>query len=99
MFIPVGRPDAIAVISGDQMSSIYGSVKFYRMGKGTLVVADIGGLPETKSGFFGFHIHKGGNCAGVIFLIQGATITLIQNLILLIRAIFRLYCMLMAALF
>lgn len=35
--------------------------------EGVLVVAQIRGLPETKTGFFGFHIHEGKDCGGEAF--------------------------------
>lgn len=37
-----------------------------------LVVAQISGLPETKTGFFGFHIHGGKSCGGTEFAQTGA---------------------------
>lgn len=63
MLNAMGRPGAVACISGDGGESrIFGSVKFYQKRCGVLVVADISGLPE--DGFFAFHIHEGGNCCG-----------------------------------
>ncbi len=59
-------PDAQAEINGsEKYCSIRGKVKFYCTNYGTLVAAEITGLPhcacKCQSSFFGFHIH-GGNC-------------------------------------
>lgn len=62
-----GIPDAYAKIIGDaEHSEIQGNVYFYGMYKGTLVVAEIYGLPNTEENgnFYGFHIHEGKNCTG-----------------------------------
>lgn len=62
-------PDAYASIKGSpQFSGINGMVRFYPLWKGSLVVADIGGLPY-KDGvcdgrIFGFHVHEGEHCTG-----------------------------------
>lgn len=72
MWIPLGRPEAIARISGNELApELIGSVKLYSVGKGSLVVADIGGLPESETGIFGFHIHQGNRCTGVLFADTG----------------------------
>jgi Cu-Zn family superoxide dismutase len=48
--------------------SLNGVVKFYPTPYGTLVVAEILGLPRLedpcKKPIFGFHIHNGGSCTG-----------------------------------
>lgn len=68
MLIPFRRPDAVASISGGQSApGLYGSVKFYTVGQGSLVVAEIYGLPKSEAGFFGFHIHEGTGCGGPDF--------------------------------
>ncbi len=73
MYIPLGRPEAIASISGGELApELTGSVKFYRMGRGCLVVADLSGLPQSQTGFFGFHIHQGSSCSGVEFADTGS---------------------------
>lgn len=61
-----GIPDACAQIKGDEKhSTIYGNVCFYGMYKGTLVVTEVYGLPNTENGnFYGFHIHEGEKCSG-----------------------------------
>lgn len=72
MRIPVGRPDAVAQVQGEDVTSgLSGTVKFYQMGDGTLVVADVSGLPDTETNFFAFHIHEGGDCGGEAFADTG----------------------------
>lgn len=66
------RPAAIARIQGDAAHpALQGTVRFYPRSRGTLVVADILGLPDTESGFFGFHIHEGSDCTGTGFAATG----------------------------
>lgn len=56
---------AIALVhGGPQAPSVFGKVKFFQKGSCVLVVADIDSLPETDTGFFGFHIHEGTACTG-----------------------------------
>lgn len=63
MWIPLGRPGAIARVAGGRDAPcLFGTVKFYPMGKNTLVVADVCGLPESETGIFALHIHEGRNC-------------------------------------
>lgn len=63
----VNQPQAFAEIKGsDAFPDIHGMVSFYGFEKGTIVLADISGLP-TDDGpcggrFFGFHIHEGNAC-------------------------------------
>ncbi len=61
-------PDAVAIIGGaEEYPEIGGSVKFYRVGRGTVVVAELAGLPnsgEGGRGILGFHIHSGSSCRG-----------------------------------
>lgn len=64
-----GRPAAVARMSGiGEGRNISGTVSFYCRRGGTLVVADICGLPTSsepcKQRVFGFHIHEGADCAG-----------------------------------
>lgn len=64
-----GTADAYAQIRGDAgHSSIKGNIYFFDMYGGTLVVAEVKGLPNTKNAananFYGFHIHEGAICAG-----------------------------------
>ena len=68
MCIPMGKPDAIARLAGNEKAPcLYGRVKFYQMGNAVLVVADLCGLPASDTGFFGFHIHEGADCNGPQF--------------------------------
>lgn len=68
MWIPFGRPEAIARIAGSEAAPcLYGTVKLYQMGKNILVVADVGGLPCSETGIFAMHIHLGNNCGGEAF--------------------------------
>ena len=56
---------AIAHISGgEDYPGLRGTVRFIPRCGGTLVVADICGLPDSETGFFAFHIHEGGDCCG-----------------------------------
>ena len=58
-----GQPlSAIAVVAGSPAyPGIRGTVRFDQTRGGVVVKADVGGLPQTPSGFFAFHLH-GGNC-------------------------------------
>lgn len=56
-------PEAVACVSGGaRFPSLRGTVKFFTQRDGVLVVAEICGLPDTKTGFYGFHIHEGTDC-------------------------------------
>ena len=64
-----GMPEAYAKVRGSvENSGIHGEVYFYGVHNGTLIVAEIYGLPNTmekESGnFYGFHIHEGESCTG-----------------------------------
>lgn len=62
-----GRLQAFACIAGgEENPDISGVVKFYASKWGTLVSADIFGLPD-GNGIHGFHIHEGDACAGEDF--------------------------------
>lgn len=59
----------MAQVQGDRNHPrLRGTVHFFPCGGGTLVVADIRGLPDSEMGFFGFHIHEGSDCGGEGFL-------------------------------
>lgn len=63
------QPDAYAVIKGDEKHpELYGEIYFYGVYKGTLIMAEVKGLPVSEAGenggFYGFHIHEGGSCTG-----------------------------------
>ena len=62
-------PDAVARITGGaEAPQLSGRVEFYQENGCVLVAARISGLPrESETGFFGFHIHQGGDCSGVGF--------------------------------
>ena len=62
-------PDAVAQIEGGMVTpGLSGFVQFYHENGCVLIVAKISGLPaESETGFFGFHIHQGGDCTGVDF--------------------------------
>lgn len=66
MISGTGRPAAIARVRGDKENELLrGTVKFYQLRGGVLVVAEITGLP--RNGFFAFHIHEGASCTGAGF--------------------------------
>lgn len=59
---------AIAVIHGGHRApNLRGQVKFFQKKDCVLVSAQIKGLPDSDSGFFGFHIHEGSCCTGPDF--------------------------------
>lgn len=49
---------------GKEYPTLSGEVLFYRLQNCVLVVASIENLPQTKSGFFAFHLHEGKSCSG-----------------------------------
>ena len=60
-----GAPGAVACVQGGaENPGLHGKVKFIPHRDGTVVVAEISGLPESEAGFFAFHIHEGGDCRG-----------------------------------
>lgn len=64
---------AVAHIRGDSVNPLLrGSVRFLPHRDGVLVVAQISGLPKTRTGFFGFHIHEGKDCGGSGFSETGS---------------------------
>lgn len=69
MVISNGKPEAMACVAGE--GGLQGIVKFYRIPCGTLVVAEIGGLPVNDTGFFALHIHEGSSCGGENFADTG----------------------------
>lgn len=63
------KPTATAKLrGGKEYESINGKADFYETYGGTVVVAEVTGIPagmETDGkGFFGFHIHEGKRCTG-----------------------------------
>ena len=68
----LGRPRAMACLQGSgEGARVDGTVKLFCHGRGTLVVAEVRGLPETETNFFGFHIHEGPDCGGADFADTG----------------------------
>lgn len=64
MYIPYGGPAAWAAVRGGEgHPRLGGMVHFYPAEGGTIVTAEIYGLPERRTGFFAFHIHAGGSCS------------------------------------
>ena len=66
----VGNEHAAAIAcmrGGDAYPNLRGTVRFIPRKNGTLVVAEIRGLPSTDTGFFAFHIHEDGDCSGIGF--------------------------------
>lgn len=67
------RPKAVAKIQGaGAYPQLCGEVRFFQHCDGTVVEAEIKGLPRTDSGFFAFHIHEGGRCTGEAFSDAGS---------------------------
>jgi Cu-Zn family superoxide dismutase len=63
------EPQALARVSGSaQYPAARGKVHFYTTALGTLVSAEIAGLPQAEDAcskpFFAFHIHSGSTCTG-----------------------------------
>ncbi len=62
-------PVAVAFVRGDaEHRSIKGTVKFFPTSKGTVVLAEVSGLPvsneKCSKDIFAFHVHSGGSCTG-----------------------------------
>ena len=63
------QPQTVAIVTGSEAyPALYGVSRFYPMQNGTLVYADVDGLPSAgnkcSQEFFGFHIHAGESCTG-----------------------------------
>ena len=72
MRIPTGKPEAAACIrGGGETPGVRGTVQFYAVSGGTLVTAEIRGLPQNRTGFFALHIHEGDSCGGADFADTG----------------------------
>ena len=68
MRIPAATPEAVACVrGGSDAPALRGTVRFYAIPCGTLVTAQIAGLPENDTGFFAIHIHEGDGCGGADF--------------------------------
>lgn len=64
-----GMPEAYAQIHGNAcQGEIYGNVYFFGAPDGTVIIAELYGLPDLcdqmRETFYGFHIHEGGTCTG-----------------------------------
>lgn len=63
------QPQAFAHVRGSEsFPDVQGLVTFYDFFEGTIVMADISGLPDSEEPcerkFYGFHIHEGASCTG-----------------------------------
>lgn len=68
MRISSANPQAIACVRGGMGAPrLRGTVRFYAIPGGTLVTAEVSGLPENDTGFFAVHIHEGSGCGGTDF--------------------------------
>ena len=66
-------PKAIAKLRGGKdFPQLRGTVRFFQRSDGTMIEAEVEGLPQTQTGFFAFHIHTGGNCGGEKFSNSGS---------------------------
>lgn len=66
-------PKAIArIYGGKDYPQLSGTVRFFLGIDGVIVEVEVKGLPETESGFFGFHIHAGSSCTGEGFVDTGS---------------------------
>ena len=68
------NPDAVAQIHGGmEAPQLSGCVQFYQESGCVFIVAALSGLTkESKTGFFGFHIHQGEDCSGTDFSETGS---------------------------
>lgn len=72
MLIPTRPPQAVARITGGRIApDLRGTVQFYPMWDGVLVVTQVDGLPERGNGIFALHIHEGARCSGLDFADTG----------------------------
>ena len=66
-------PSAYAKICGGRgYPQIIGHINFFQGQDGLVIEAEVFGLPNSDSGFFGFHIHGEGDCRGEGFPNTGA---------------------------
>ena len=69
-------PTAVAILEGNrEHCGLQGTVRFYQYHCGVLVEAEVLGLPQNNTGFFGFHIHSGDSCSGADFSATGGHLT------------------------
>ena len=63
--LSISKPSALASITGsEEYKDLTGEVKFYEFDDVCVVVSLFHNLPNTKTNFFGFHIHENGECSG-----------------------------------
>ena len=60
------------IYGGKTVPNLHGRVNFYELQHSVLVEINVQGLPESKTGFFGFHIHEGKSCSGTDFSDTGS---------------------------
>ena len=65
LIIPSSQLEAMAILRGK--GKLRGTVKLYSVPGGSLVAAEVTGLPENDSGFFALHFHEGESCTGEDF--------------------------------
>lgn len=68
-FLQRRNPHLIASVKGSpEYANVHGVVLFFQTEHGTLVLADISGLPNSpepcRNSIFALHIHSGGSCSG-----------------------------------
>lgn len=69
-------PDAVArLLGGTDAPELIGIVRFFQRRDGVLLEVQAEGLPESATGFYGFHIHEGTSCAGADFAASGGHFT------------------------
>lgn len=74
------KPAARAIVRGsEEYPNLCGTVSFFQENGCVLVHAEIAGLPQNETGFFGFHIHEGTNCGGDGFSNTGGHLNPEQN--------------------
>ena len=66
-------PDAAAHIAGGpEAPQLRGNALLFQKENHVLVEVHVSGLPNNETGFFGLHIHEGGNCGGTGFSETGS---------------------------
>lgn len=66
-------PKATATIRGGEVyPNLKGVVRLFRSSDGTILEAEVTGLPETDTEFFALHIHEGESCLGKDFTETGS---------------------------
>lgn len=86
------NPQAAAIVAGSgKYPDIHGIVRFYTMKNGTLVYADVNGLPyagnRCSQEIFGFHIHGGTPVPAMLKIRLQMRVSILIRIIALIRFI------------